>query len=154
MNFKPKTEEEIQRSRLLPKGAYPFSVAESNEQASKSVKNAGRMMVALKLVIHANNGDVFHNDYFADWFSEHKLRHFAESIGKLADYEKGTLDFTQNKFQGAAGYLFLGEQTRKDTGDLQNTVKDYITKKDYDAETKAVAVASEPPGGADDDVPF
>lgn len=138
MQFTPKTEEEIQRSRLLPKGPYPFTVAESTEKASQSEKNPGKMMAVLKLILHADHGDFFQTDRFADWFMAHKLRHFAETVGKLADYEKGSLVFTDNRFQGATGYLWLGEETDKRSGDLKNTVKDYLTKADYDAAIEKV----------------
>ncbi len=158
LKFTPQTEEQLQRSRLLPEGAYPFSVAESAEKASKSAKNPGRMMAALKLVIHAPDGDVFQSDHFADWFGAYKLRHFADSIGRLSEYDKGALDFSNNTYQGATGYLMIGEQKRQDTGGLQNTVKDYLTKEEYQKETGEEPQAKATPAQAapeeTDDVPF
>jgi len=150
MKFKPQTEEELQRNKLRPKGNYPFTVSESAEKASKSEKNPGRMMVALKLLVHGSDGDFVQNDYFADWFSAFKLRHFAETTGKLSAYEKGEINFAENRMQGAQGYLHLGEGKDKN-GDIRNEVKDYITESDY----KEAQEESEPEVPAsDDDVPF
>ena len=151
MKFKPQSEEELQRNRLRPKGNYPFTVSESGEVASKSAKNPGRMMVALKLLIHGPDGDFTQNDYFADWFSAHKLRHFAETVGRLSAYEKGELNFADNLFQGATGYLHLGEGKDKN-GDIRNEVKDYITKSDYDESVKDSKPVEQ--SESDDDVPF
>jgi len=150
MKFKPQTEEELQRNRLRPKGSYPFTVSTSGEQASKSAKNPGRMMVALKLVVHGPDGDFTQNDYFADWFNAHKLRHFAETTGNLSAYEKGEINFADNRMQGAQGYLYLGEGKDKNE-DIRNEVKDYIMEADY----KESLVQSQPEvPAADDDVPF
>ena len=140
MQFTPKTEQELKRFNNLPDGDYPFTVLESDEVASKSAKNPGRLMIKLKLNVHGPDGDKHVYDQFADWFSEWKLRHFAETAGLLSQYEAGTIDARQNALQGRTGYVRIIETADPKYGD-RNEVDDYI-----------------PPQGststADDDIPW
>lgn len=140
MQFIPKQESELKRFNNLPDGDYPFTVLESDEVASKSAKNPGRIMIKLKLNVHGPDGDRHVYDQFADWFSEWKLRHFAETAGMLAQYESGTLDARQNALQGKTGYARIVLKDDPKYGE-KNEVDDYI-----------------PPQGntstADDDIPW
>lgn len=168
LNFTPKCEEELNRFPTLPDGDYPFTVLESKEQASKSVKNAGRIMCALKLAVHGPDGRDQHvYDYFADWFSDWKLKHFAETTGHGADYEAGVLDVAGNAAQGWTGYVRIITETNRKTGKDRNAVDDYIVteKKSVSREfakeklaqikkTIAPSPASENDEPESDDVPF
>ncbi len=136
MQFTPRTEEEIQRDQLCPEGFWPFTVLESKEQASKSEKNNGRMMFAIKLNIHADGGDSHRYDYFADWFNAHKLRHFFVSTGREVDYATGNMDGTNNAFQGYQGYLRVRIKKDKKTGEMVNEIVDYLTEAEYVEEIK------------------
>lgn len=128
MRITPKTEEELSSFDLLPKGTYPFTVLNSDEVASKSKKNAGRMMFAVKLNVHGPQGDKHVYDYFADWFSEWKLRHFAETTGQLKAYEGGELDGKNGAFANRTGYVTLDIEDDPKYGE-KNVVKDYVVKK-------------------------
>lgn len=133
MKFTPKTEEQLkkeaqERFALLPDGDYPFTVLESNEKASKSAKNKGRMMFEVKLNVHGPDGDYHIFDYFSDWFSEWKMKHFADTTGQAKAYEAGTMDGTQNAFAGKVGYATIKTRPAKGEFAAQNEVKDYVVR--------------------------
>ena len=160
MQFKPKQESEISRFATLPDGDYPFTVLESKEQLSKSAKNAGRPMVALKLAVHADGRDQWVWDYFADWFSEWKLKHFCETTGRGAQYEAGSLDVKNDAAKGWTGWVSLVTE-QDNTGKERNVVDDYVVKDapGNSAPLPSMNVATKstpttPPPGAGDDVPF
>lgn len=89
MRFEPKTEKEIAEGNLLPLGNYDFEVAGAEEKTSKS----GNDMIELKVRVYDNEGQgrtIF--DYLVDTDgAAYKLRHFAYSVGRGPDYEKGEL---------------------------------------------------------------
>lgn len=145
MKIQPKKEDELNSFSLLPDGEYPFTVLESDEIPSKSVKNKGRMMFAVKLNVHGPNGDRHVYDYFADWFSEWKLRHFCHTVGILDKYEAGDVDGRLGAFNGRTGYVKI--KTGKPQGNYaaKNEVEDYV----YNG-----AVVSKGTPAGDDDVPF
>lgn len=145
LKFTPKTEEELNTFDPLPEGEYPFTVLESGEVASKSEKNKGRMMCAVKLNVHGPKFDRHVFDYFADWFSEWKLKHFCETSGQGAAYEAGVVDSDNQAWQGKTGWVRVGVEEYK--GKKKNVVEDYIVRK------PAPVVKVEAPG-PDDDIPF
>ncbi len=130
ISFQPKEESELSKGFApLPPGTYPFTVLESEEVASKSVKNAGKMMVKVKLNVHGPTSDVHVYDYFADWFSEWKLKHFCETVGLGENYLAGILDATANAWEGRSGSvtLSIGEPTEK-YPKPKNEVDDYVPR--------------------------
>lgn len=147
MKIQPKSEKDLNNFSLLPDGEYPFTVLASEEVPSKSVKNRGKLMFALKLSVHGRDGDRHVYDYFADWFSEWKLRHFSETTGQLKSYESGELNGANNAFEGRTGYVKISHE---DAGQYpaKNTVEDYVVK----GEAKAANEAKPP--DESDDVPF
>lgn len=146
MKIQPKKEEELSKFDLLPDGTYPFTVLESGEIPSKSVKNKGRMMFAVKLNVHGPNGDRHVYDYFADWFSEWKLKHFADTTGQSKEYEAGELNGDASAFAGRVGFVKLGQEPGGKYK-AKNVVDDYVVK-----EQPKEANAPTPP--EDDSVPF
>lgn len=147
MKITPKTEEQLNESRLLPDGEYPFTVLDSDEIPSKSEKNRGKMMFALKLNVHGPDGDQHVYDYFADWFSEWKLRHFAETTGLLADYEAGELNGAMGAFAGRTGYVLIKTEPAGKYP-AKNVVDDYVVK-----DSGPMRDQQGPTDGSDD-VPF
>lgn len=146
MKIQPKTEEQLKREwPLLPDGDYPFTVLESGEIASNSAKNKGRMMFALKLNVHGKDGDYHVYDYFADWFSEWKLRHFAATTGQLAAYEAGDLNGDMDAFAGKVGYVKIKTEPAGKYP-AKNVVEDYVVR-------ESAPVSQQPPTD-DTDVPF
>ena len=144
ITFKPKKEEELNNFDPLPEGEYPFTCLESGEIASKSEKNKGRMMCAVKLNVHGPKFDRHVYDYFADWFSEWKLKHFCETTGKGADYMAGVVDSDNNAWAGRTGWVTVGIEEYQ--GKKKNTVVDYVVK--------AAVPKSEPAPEENQDVPF
>ena len=162
LHYKPKSEKELNRYPVLPEGDYPFTVLESSEVASKSQKNAGKLMVKLKLNVHGPDFDKHVFDYFADWFSEWKLKHFLETIGRGADYESGQIDARENAYEGRTGYVRIIIEENKETGEDRNAVDDYIVQPAQKVIPKltptSTALAPAPAAhkelSSQDDVPF
>lgn len=164
MKVTPRTEAELNKFDPLPPGVYPFTVMESDQVLSKSVKNAGKPMVKLKLNVHGPQFDTHIYDYFADWFSEWKLKHFCESVGIEDDYQNGEVDPVGNAWQGKDGFVVLDIEKAQGNYAEKNVVKDYKENDDDETETQAPAPAPKPvvkPETAaaavqppDDDVPF
>lgn len=164
MSFKfiPKTEAELQAENLCGEGLFPFTILESSEVESKSVKNSGKTMIKLKLNIHGDDGGDYHvYDYVADWFMGFKLRHLAYAVGIGPHYEAGTIDASGNSMNGLTGYCNVGIQKAKDGFPAKNTIQDYQPQKAKEvpeasdvpptpAATPTAPAASHP----DDDVPF
>lgn len=148
MKIQPKSEEDLKREwPLLPDGDYPFTVLESTERASNSAKNKGKMMFGVKLNVHGKDGDYHVYDYFADWFSEWKLRHFAATTGQIKAYEAGELNGDLNAFAGKVGYVTIVTEPASGNYAAKNVVKDYVVREQ--------APVSAPKSPEDDDsIPF
>lgn len=153
MKYTPKTEKEINESRLLPAGEYDFEIYKADD--SKPSK-AGDPMLTLSLRIFSKDGTArMTNDWILltdDW--AWKLRGLCEEVGLLDDYEAGKLDVAD--FPGQAGKLMLGVSKRKDTGEDQNGVKRYgpDAKKKQTEPAAPIKASDAPPAPSDDDVPF
>lgn len=144
MKFQPKSEREIAEANLLKPGTYDFEVAEAEERVSK----AGNDMIVLKLFVFGEDGG---RRVVTDWLMEsvpHKLRHAADAMGLLQNYDSGEL--VAEDFWGKTGKVKIG--IRKDaTGQYpdQNRVLDYVKE-------NGAAAASTPRKAApiDDEIPF
>jgi hypothetical protein len=151
LKFTPKDESEISRFSNLPDGDYPFTVLESDIKTSKSAKNAGKEMCALKLNVHGPDFDRHVYDYFADWFSEWKLKHFCETTRKAKEYESGVVDPASNSWAGRTGFVRLKITHDPKYGD-KNEVDDYLPP--APVTIPATKPAPLPSEGESDDVPF
>lgn len=147
LKFQPKTEEQLNSFENLPAGEYPFTILESEEVASKSAKNPGKLMAKIKLNVHGPNGDRHVYDYFADWFSEWKLKHFLETTGFGAEYAKGEADPSGGAWRQRQGYVKLEVEPAQGNFAAKNVVADYVVK----GEAKAASPNTPP---EDDSVPF
>lgn len=146
MKIVPKTEDQLKREwPLLPDGDYPFTVLASLEQASKSEKNKGKMMFGVKLNVHGKDGDYHVYDYFADWFSEWKLKHFADTTGQSKNYQAGEMNGANDGFAGKVGWVKIGAEPASGNFKAKNVVVDYVVREQ--------APVSQPPVD-DTDVPF
>lgn len=150
LKFKPKDESEISRFSNLPDGDYPFTVLESDIKTSKSAKNAGKEMCAVKLNVHGPEFDRHVYDYFADWFSEWKLKHFCETTRNAKEYESGSVDPSGGAWKDRTGFVRLKIVTDPKYGE-KNEVDDYIPPAPVTIPAEKPAPASREP---DDDVPF
>lgn len=150
MKFAPKSEEEV--SNLIPKGEHAFEVLEADERQSKK----GNDMIALKLGI--SYGDSLRGvfDYLVDIDSmAYKTRHFADTVGMLAEYEKGTLNGAD--LIGLTGFCKLDIEPANDQFGPKNVVKDYVKR--VGSTAAPAAFAPKAANGAardkmDDEIPF
>lgn len=145
MRFTPKTEAEVQEAGLLPAGEYSFEVLEAEDKISKS----GNEMIALKLGIEHEESlrGVF--DYLlTDERMQYKLRHFADAVGVLKDYERG--EMKAEDLVGLSGKCKIVIQPAKDGYDAKNSVRDYV-KRSNGAEPEPVTAKKT---NMDDDIPF
>lgn len=149
MQFKPRTEKEIQEENLRPAGVYSFEIVDAKDETSKK----GNDMIKLSVRLYNTEGDDCGviSDYLLESLA-YKLRHAAVACGLEEKYVGGNI--TADDFIGKMGDLKLS--IRKDkTGQYpdQNSIQDYVVKKDGE-------VADGPPPGhpaaasLDDSIPF
>ncbi len=148
MRFQPATEAEVSERGLLPKGEYAFEVLEATDTTSKS----GNEMMKVKIAIEHNDSRYGVFDYLVGTEGmAYKVRHFADAIGLIDQYEKGELP--AELCIGLAGKCKIDIQPAKDGYDAKNVVKDYIKR----GENVAPLVANKKPitrDDMDDDLPF
>jgi hypothetical protein len=158
MQFKPKTEKELQQENerlLLPvrKEPYPASVESAVDKKSRS----GNEMIEIKLKVYADDGSYrIVTDYLMEAMA-HKLFHFAEATGNMDKYESGTL--TPDDCEGKELFVKIGIEPANGNYAAKNVVKDYsspqpalrheATKEEPHAAPKS---APKPPKDADLDV--
>lgn len=122
MQFTPKTEKEIAEDGLFPPGVYPFEIIGAENKISKK----GNEMIELRLrVFHGSEQTLIH-DYLLESIA-HKLRHAAERLGLIREYNEGALDAAD--FHGKSGWAKISIQPDK-TGAYpdRNTVVDYVVE--------------------------
>lgn len=124
----PKTEEELDMDRLLPKGTYDFEIVKAEEKTSKK----GNDMIDVNLKVYHGEGFQFVRDFLMEAMP-HKLRHFAETTGLIEAYDSGSLQASD--IVGRSGKVRIdiepaGEYPAK------NVVKDYGEKKKADVTAK------------------
>ena len=117
-------------------------------------------MFAIKLNVHGDY-DKHVYDYFADWFSEYKLRHFAYAVGLGDAYESGNLDGRDGALVGRQGFVKIkGEEDKSGKFGPKNVVKDYVVKEKKVEKLKvkpsvpAGGLNINPPGVDEDNCPF
>jgi hypothetical protein len=141
MKVQPKTEQEC--SNLLPAGVYSFEVLEATEGKSKKSND----MITLKLGIEHNESTRGIFDYLVDIDSmAFKIRHFADAVNMLAEYEKGQLN--ADDLVGLSGKCKLDIQPAQNGYDAKNVVKDYVKR------GEASAPAKKAEEGMDDPIPW
>jgi hypothetical protein len=147
MQFKPKTEDEIQRENLLEEGAYPFQVVEAAEGKSKK----GNDMITVKLRLYRpSGGECFVFDYLLEAMA-FKLLHFCEEVGLADKYEAGTL--TDEDCVGKEGMVMIGIQDAKGGYPAKNVVADYGEDEEKEP-AKAVKKPDPDLDAQPDDIPF
>lgn len=142
MQFKPRTEEEIQLERLLVNGIYPFTVKTAMEKQSKK----GNDMIALELLVHTpDRGDWTMKDWLLEKFAM-KLVHFCRHLGLEDKYKDGTL--TAEDCNGRQGWCHIITEPAQGTFGPQNRIEDYVEKPD------GAAKAEKTDDLDSDDIPF
>ncbi len=121
MHFTPRTEQDIQDSKLWKKGDYDFEVLEGEDKTSKT---SGKPMIELRLKLTDGKISRTFTDYLLAETPE-KLRHAASACGLIDNYDAG--DLPGAAFKGKKGKVRLGiEKDRKKVYPDKNVVLDYI----------------------------
>lgn len=145
MDFKPKTEKEIEEEALFPAGEYDFDVLTAEDTVSKS---SGNSMIHVKIGVYVGSQIRRIDDYLLPSMSA-KLRHFCDTTGLLAKYESGTLEAAD--CFGRAGRVKISVDPAKDQYPAKNAVKDYICRQAKPLPTPAEKKVGFAPG---EDAPF
>lgn len=142
MSFKPKSEKDIQAEALAPAGTYDFDVLQATDEISKS---SGNPMIKVKLGLYNEDGRIKHHvfDYLLASM-EAKLRHFCDTVGLLAEYERGELSAEMCK--GRSGRVKIIVDDKDEAYPPKNAVRDYVIR-------PAKALQTEP-DTKDEDDPF
>lgn len=150
MRFEPKTQKKIDEESLLPAGVFHFLVASAEDKQSK----AGNDMAEIKIKIEDEGGRTFTViDYLvATDGMAYKLRHFAESTGLLAEYEKGEMEALI--MEGRTGQCKIAVEPAKGTYRAKNVVTDYVVGAEAGPVKGAAAPANFDRKDLDDEIPF
>jgi hypothetical protein len=145
MNFKSRTEKEIQEANLMPKGVYPFEVISAENAVSKK----GNDMIEAVLRIFQPDGKTRQLTVYLMEAMPAQLFHFCTYCGLAAEYGNGTLDAAQ--CVGKTGYVDIGIKEDK-TGQYppQNNVRDFVRPPALKPGTAPHPVAAKEDG----DVPY
>jgi hypothetical protein len=141
MKVEPKTEKQVQEMNLRSPGEYDFLVVSAEDKLSSK----GNEMAVVKLQMEDSEGRNFTiTDYLVSIDSmAYKVRHFAESVGLLAEYEKGDLPATY--MEGRTGKCKVGVKPAEGQYSAKNIVTDYIGTGATEAPAKQLE---------DDEIPF
>jgi hypothetical protein len=123
MNFQPRTEKEINASKLLPAGEYSFEILAAVETKSRS---SGNPMIELKIRVSDGNGRSRMVSDFLVPANLDKLRKCCLACGLIDRYEAGAV--CAGDFKGKRGSLQL--KIEKGTNGYQdkNAVARFLTK--------------------------
>lgn len=157
MEWKPKTEEEVQMADLLEPGYYAAEVLEVEERDDKK----GRPFWMLKLAVYGDDRQAHVWDNISPAWMEFKFRHFFVSAGLEALYDKGMLavsDLSELLYKKL--FVEIGIQPAKGEYGPKNIVKDYVDRAiaaaanqaSVDHAAKAAEVSSDTK--KDEDLPF
>ena len=119
ISFQPKTEKEINDSKLLKAGVYQFEILEACEKTS----NAGNDMIVLTVKVSNGNGQSRTlTDYLLPQYAE-KLRHAAAACLVLDHYESGEVSAAD--FVAKRGQLKVAIEKKQGYAP-RNVINDYI----------------------------
>ena len=151
----PQTEAQIATANLIAVGEYPFAVLEATDTVSKG----GNEMIKLKINVYESDDRARHvYDYLVDIESmAYKVRHFAESIGKLAEYEAGNMP--ADGLVGCSGTCKIAIDSKDPAYPAKNIVRDYVPPAAADGlkapkVTRAPKTKAAPAEIIDDSIPF
>ncbi len=136
MQYTPYTEAEIKSMNIMEEGIYDFKVIEVITQEHYNVplrdKN-GNEMAKVKLLIIDNNP--FERTLFTyisgDKRFAYKLRHFAQTLGMISQYDGGTFRIEDSLGKTGKANIVVKRGTLKNDGSGEvwpdrNDVKDFV----------------------------
>ena len=170
MQFKPKTDEEIQAEGLWPEGKYGFEIIDQVSfgdnilETKDTVSKSGNDMIQIVVRVYNDNGQQTHViDYLLEAFSK-KLKGAAYACGLGSQYESGQLE--ARDFIGKQGNLYLGIQKGRPKDDGSGNYPDRNTVTEYARDEQTVtndagmqvsknhSSVQEKQELVDDDIPF
>jgi hypothetical protein len=124
MNFQPRTDKEINDSKLLQPGDYDFEILDARETESRS---SGNPMIELKLKVSDGNGvSRILPDYLVEQKIE-KLRNCCIACGLIDQYKNGSV--SPDGFKGKRGRIRVAVQKGTNGYMDRNTVTNYLIPK-------------------------
>lgn len=153
MKFDPKTDQQLQQleeENLLPAGVYDFEVLSAEDTHSSK----GNEMAVVKLQISSPDGrERTVIDYLVSTDAmAFKIKHFAESVGLMGEYQSGEL--AAEDMKGCVGQCKIIITPAKGEYRAKNTVADYVKKSGANSGSKPIGDPRPAPPPLDDDIPF
>lgn len=156
MQYTPKTKKELDESQLVPHGDWDIECYDAEDTKSKKT---GKEMFKLSLKVFIGDAQRFYTDYIvpSSDMGLTKLYSFCEATGQLDKYESG--DMEADDFIGKCCKAVIHQKPDKETKELRNDLRKYITLAEAEERAKAasekkskVPVSAQP--DPEDDVPF
>ncbi len=122
MEFTPLSDRQLREMNLYPEGRYRFQVLRTNQKHSA---NSGNDYFNLKMRIWVEGKErILFDMLFFEGKMLYKTKHFCDATDMSDIYESGKINPVD--CDGKEGYLDLVHRANNQTGELQNSVKDYI----------------------------
>ena len=122
MDFVPLSDQQLRELNLYPEGRYRFQVLRTTQKHSN---NSGNDYFNLKMRIHVDGKErILFDMLFFEGKMLYKTKHFCTVTGMPEKYDSGQIMPTD--CDGKEGYLDLVHRANSQTGELQNSVKDYV----------------------------
>lgn len=161
MKYTPYTEAQIQSMNLMEEGIYIFEVLEVytiDKWGQPMQDKNGNDLARLKLLIwdNENRERIIFTFISGDSNFAYKLRHYAQTIGMLSEYEEGIFDIVKTEGKtGKATIIIKKGNPKNDGSDAmwpdRNDVKDFVIS-ELTAPSSLVEEVKK--AFVDDDVPF
>ena len=120
MEFTPLNDQQLRELNLYPEGRYKFEVLRTTQKTSR----AGNDYFNLKMRIWIDGRErVLFDTLLFEGKMLYKTKHFCEATEMLDVYDSGNILPTD--CDGRRGYLDLVHRANTETGEIQNSVKDY-----------------------------
>lgn len=149
LQFKPKTEKEIEELTALPNGEFPATVTAAESAVSKK---SGADMIKITVLVYVGDRKFQFTDYLMPAM-EVKLYNFCKQANLLDEYHAGSL--TPEMCENKELWVKLGIQKGKDGFADKSEIKDYIAepaKKTTPVSAKSTPTTLKPE--PDDEAPF
>jgi hypothetical protein len=163
MKYTPYTEAQIISMNMMEEGIYPFEVLEAtttDKFNNPMVDRNGNDMAKLKLCVwdNENKERILITYMSGDGAFAYKLRHFAQTLGMIQDYEGGFFNVHNTIGKSGKANIIVKKGTMKNDGSGEmwadrNEVKDFVVS--TEPVTIQPPVLSVPPTqDLDDEIPF
>ncbi len=136
MRYTPYTEAQIQSMNILDEGIYRFKVGDVilNDKFGGPLQDKnGNDLAKLKLLAADSEGRdrIIYTFISGDGNFAYKLRHFAQTIGMISDYENGTFNIMRAIGKTGIANVIVKKGTTKSDGSGEpwpdkNDIKDFV----------------------------